>query len=139
MRTAKDVQLDVINLIKESALFSVINGNVYRNGYRPRDSKEEDIIVTFTTGNSGDIEEGVITINIYVPDIDPFLNGVFVENGARCDIMEQLASEWVDSLSLAKTPYNFNLKQTIYTEAEEEINQHFIVVRLDYRIINNNL
>lgn len=139
MRTAKDIQLDVINLLKDSTLYREITGEVYRKGFRPRDSEQEDIIVVFTTGTSGDIEEGVITINIYVPDIDPYINGVLVENGPRCDVMEQLASEWVEGLSLRKTPYRFKLKQTIYTEPEEEIKQHFIVVRLDYRIINNNL
>lgn len=138
MRTAKDIQADVIRLIKNSPLFDVVSGNVYRNGYRPRNSEKEDIIVTFTTGTTGDIEEGVVTINIFVPDIDPFADGIFVENGERCDELEQYSSEWVESLTTATSPYKFKLKQTIYTEAEEDIRQHFVVIRLDYKVLNNN-
>lgn len=138
MKTAKDIQTDVIKLLKEvGELSKSVNGGIYRNGYRPRDSRNEDIIVAFTAGTTGEIEEGVITINIYVPDIDPYNNGVFVEDGARCDEIEQIASEWVEALK-GVSPYLLRLQQTIYTEPEEEINQHFIVLKLTYKVFNNN-
>lgn len=138
MRTAKDIQGDIIELLKKHGrLATTVNGEIYRNGYRPRDSRTEDIIVTFTAGTSGEIEEGIVTINIYVPDIDPFDDGVFVENGARCDEIEDIAAQWVESLK-GVSPYHINLRQSIYTESEEEIRQHFIVVKLAYRVYNGN-
>ncbi len=132
-KTGKQVQSDVYRLLKGSTLCSMISGGVYRNGYRPRDSRTEDAIVIFTAGLTGEVQTGIVTVNIYVPDIDPYQNGVFVEDGARTEELERLASEWVESLSADKSCYLFRLQQTIYTEEEAEIRQHFVVVKLAYR------
>lgn len=137
-KTAKQVQTDIINLLERSELVSEISGEVYRSGYRPRDSRQEDAIVIFTTGLPDEIETGVVTINVFVPDIDPFNNGVLVEDGERTSALEVLAQSWVDSLSAAMSNYAFELQQTIYTEAEPDINQHFVVVKLKYRLFERN-
>lgn len=131
-KTGKQVQSDVLVLLKSSALPSMISGGVYRNGYRPRDSKQEDAIVIFTTGLPTEIQMGVVTVNIYVPDIAPFANGVLVEDGQRCEELERAAAVWVENLTCAVSNYKFKLQQTIYTEEEPNINQHFIVVKLRY-------
>ena len=132
-KTAKQVQTDVYTLLRDSTLYTLLSGEVYRNGLRPRDSRLEDAVVTFTTGLPDEIQTGVVTINIYVPDIDPYDNGVFVEDGERTAEVEALAQAWVDSLSCEVSNYRFKLQQTIYTEAEPELNQHFVVVKLTYR------
>lgn len=133
MKTASQIQGDIYNLLRaDAALCSMISGNVYREGYRPRDSRQEDIIVIFTTGEVGEIERGVITINIYVPDIDPYSNGVFVQDGKRTAEIEQAAAQWVQNLTADRTNYKFRLQQTIYTESEPDIHQHFVVVSLRY-------
>lgn len=131
-KTGKQVQGDIYRLFKGSTLYTMISGDVYRNGYRPRDSRLEDAIVTFTTGLPDQIQTGVVTMNIFVPDIDPYDNGVFVEDGKRTEELERLAQAWVESLTAAVSCYKFKLMQTIYTEEEAEINQHFIVVKLGY-------
>ena len=56
-------------MLQSTELSAMISGGVYRDGYRPRDSKLEDIIVIFTNGEVGEVEIGTVTINIYVPDI----------------------------------------------------------------------
>lgn len=131
-KTGKQVQGDIYRLFKGSTLYTMISGDVYRNGYRPRDSRLEDAIVTFTTGIPDQIQTGVVTVNIFVPDIDPYKNGVLVEDGRRTEELERLAQAWVDSLTAAVSCYKFKLMQTIYTEEEADINQHFIVVKLGY-------
>lgn len=135
-KTGKQIQSDVLKLLKIGSLPDLISGKVYRRGYRPRDSKQEDAIVIFTTGLPGQIETGVVTIDIYVPDIDPYQNGVLVENGQRCEQLERAAAEWVESLTTAVSNYRFRLQQTIYTEEEPDINQHFIVIKLKYEYID---
>ena len=133
MKTASQIQGDIYNLLRaDAALCSMISGNVYREGYRPRDSRQEDIIVIFTTGEVGEIERGVITINIYVPDIAPYSNGVFVQDGKRTAEIEQAAAQWVQNLTADRTNYKFRLQQTIYTESEPDIHQHFVVISLRY-------
>jgi len=135
-KTGKQIQSDVLALLKSSSLPSLISGRVYRKGCRPRDSKTEDAIVIFTAGLPGQVQTGVVTINIYVPDIDPYENGVLVEDGQRCETLETAAADWVDSLTAAVSNYRFKLQQTIYTDEEPEINQHFIVVKLSYEYID---
>lgn len=131
-KTGKQIQGDIYRLFKGSTLYTMISGDVYRNGYRPRDSRLEDAVVIFTAGLPDQIQTGVVTVNIFVPDIDPYDNGVFVEDGQRTEELERLAQAWVDSLTAAVSCYKFKLMQTIYTEEEADINQHFIVVKLGY-------
>lgn len=137
-KTSKQVQGDIYRLLKGSTLSSMISGEVYRNGLRSRDSRKEDAVVIFTTGLPYQIQTGVVTVNIYVPDIDPYDNGVLVEDGERTEEIERLAQQWVDSLTADKSCYKFRLQQTIYTEEESDINQHFIVVKLGYEYFGDD-
>lgn len=131
-KTSKQVQGDIYQLLKDSTLYTLISGEVYRQGYRPRDSRLEDAVVIFTTGIPNQIQTGVVTVNIFVPDIDPYDNGVWAEDGERTERVERLAQEWVDNLTTEVSCYKFKLQQTIYTEEESEIKQHFVVVKLKY-------
>jgi hypothetical protein len=92
----------------------------------------EDTIVIFVSGFYGQIERGAVTLNIYVPDITPYNDGVYVEDGKRLEQVEQLAAEWVKSLNASRTPYLFTLSRTIDTMPEDAIHQHFVVVHLEY-------
>ena len=133
-KTAKQIQGDIYDMLRTSSLSDMISGSVYRAGMRPRDSKLEDAVVIFTTGNPGQIQTGIITINIYVPDIDPYGNGVLTENGQRCEELETAAQKWVDSLTADKSDYKFSLDQTIHTTEDKEIHQHFVVIRLEFQL-----
>jgi hypothetical protein len=136
IKTGKQIQSDIIDLLRDSNLANAVNGKIYRFGYRPRDSKAEDIIVVFTTGIPDQIQTGIITLNIYVPDIEDenTNNGVMYENGRRCEALEIAATEWAESLTTGRTDYKFTLQQTVYTEEEPEINQHFVAVKLKYEL-----
>jgi hypothetical protein len=136
MKTGKQIQGDIVALLKDSVLANTVNGKIYGFEHRPRDSKAEDIIVVFTTGFSEQIQTGVITLNIYVPDVENPDNGILTENERRCEDLEIAAGSWVESL-ISVPYYQFSLQQTIYTEAEPEINQHFVVVKLKYQLLEN--
>ena len=135
-KTSKQIQGDIYRLLKASPLYAqkLLSGDVYRKGNRPRDSRKEDAVVIFTTGLADQIQTGVITVNIYVPDIDPYGNGVWTENGERMEEVERLAQEWVDWIYDNVTDYGIELKETIRTEEEPDIRQHFVVVKLKYRL-----
>lgn len=137
-KTSKQVQGDVYRLLKDSTLYSMISGEVYRQGYRPRDSRLEDAVVIFTAGLSDQIQTGVVTVHIYCPDIDPYGNGVLVEDGQRTEELEALAQRWVDSLTAEVSCYKFKLQQTICTDYAEDINQHFVVVCLKYKYFGSD-
>lgn len=132
MLTAHTIQDDVIALLRDSELVDHITGGVYREGYRPRDSHKEDIVVIFVTGTPEQVERGAVTLNIYVPDITPYDNGVYVEDGLRVSQIEHLADLWVQSLKARRSNYLFNLLRTISTMHEEATHEHFVVVQLGY-------
>lgn len=133
MLTAHKVQSDIMALLAGSELCAEVSGKVYRAGYRPRDSRLEDIVVTFVTGTPLQVERGAVTLNIYVPDITPYNDGVYVEDGHRTSHIEELADRWVQSLTTSRTNYKFNLLRTISTDNDEAIHQHFVAVQLEYR------
>lgn len=137
MKTSKQIQGDVYRMLKDSLLADEITGGVYRKGMRPRDSRLEDAVVAFTAGTPGEIQSGVVTINIYIPDIDPYDNGVYVEDGERAEELERLAADWVQDLTADRSDYLFSLQNTITTEEDEEIRQHFVVVKLRYDLYEN--
>ncbi|MCD8313574.1 MAG: hypothetical protein LUC24_05375 [Bacteroidales bacterium] len=135
--TAKQVQTDFIALLRGSSLEAAVSGSVYRDGYRPRDSRLEDIVVAFTTGTAAQVDSGVVTLNIFVPDIADS-DGTLVEDGARTAELEAAAQTWFDGLSGGGAgDYLLSLRQTIYTEAEPETHEHFVSVRLGYRYFAN--
>lgn len=131
--TSKRVQGDVYRLLRKSSLAGLISGKVYRKGMRPRDSKKEDAVVIFTTGLTDQIQTGVVTVNIYVPDRDGDEAGTLEEDGERTEELEAAAAAWVKTLNKQGTCYQFKLRQAIYTEAEPETHQHFVVVKLGYK------
>lgn len=138
MKTSKQVQSDIIALLEGSTLASSVSGKIYRgtpdSNYRPRDSRKEDIVVIFTTGIPSEVETGVVTVHIYVPDITPYEDGVFYEDGRRSETIEALAADWVESLTCDRSNYKFKLQQSIHTQANSDIHQHFVVVRLGYSL-----
>lgn len=137
-RTGKDIQDDFYRMLKGSALDTAVSGTVYKNGYRPRDSRLEDITVTFTTATARQVQEGVVTVNIYVPDIDPYSNGVYVEDGARTMALERSAMDWFDGISRSAAPMRLRLQETVYTMADTDLRQHFIVMRIRFNYLDDN-
>lgn len=139
IKTGKEIQTDIITLLENSSLVESVSGRVYRRGFRPRNSGLEDIVVTFTTGTTGEIQEGVVTLNIFVKDIEYNTdNGVQVENGARCAELERAAQNWVDSVKAGVSGYLFRLQTAIHTSMDSIAGEHFVVVRLAYRLYDNN-
>ena len=133
-RTAKEIQTFFLDLIKASPLATAINGGVYRRGYRPRDSKLEDITVSFVSGLANQMQTGIIAVCIYVPDTDPYGNGVLVEDGARTEVLERVAQDWIDSNPANGSDYALRLQDTITTVEDVEIHQHFVSVMLHYNL-----
>lgn len=135
-KTGQQIEDDIYVFVKNSQLASLINGGVYKFGTRQRDSNNEDAIVKFVTGynTQNPLQSGTVVINIYVPDIDQLDNGVLVRDITRCTEIEIAANDWVESLTANKSNYLFEMAQTIYTEEEPEINQHFVSIRLKFKL-----
>ena len=132
-KTGKNVQSDIIAMLKHSAIADAISGNIYRSGMRPRNSSAEDAVVTFVAGTPDQIQTGVVMVHIYVPDIDPFGDGCLVEDGQRTEALEDIANEWANNLCEYRSNYLFRLSETVKTIEFEELHQHAVLVTLKYR------
>ena len=136
IKTDKEIQGDFLAMVKASPLAEAVNGSVYRasaaSSNRPRDSKNEDIEVILPKGFTEQVQKGVITILVYVPDIDPYDNGVLVEDGARTAQLARVAQDWIDSCPEHGTGYTFDQQDTIEAIPYPEINQHAVSVQLHY-------
>ncbi len=130
-KTEKEIVGDIMKMVKAHSIAHTVNGDVYRKGYRPRDSRKEDIVVMLTTGFPNQIEEGVVTIHAYVPDFE--FNGVMVEDGRRCEEIERAMTDFAESLNTNGSCYKFRLQATVSTEEAPDIEQHFIVAMLYYK------
>lgn len=132
------MQGDIYHFLQDSTLSAIISGEVYRSGMRPRNSTLEDAEVTFVTGMADEVQTGIVAVNIFVNDIDPFNNGVLVEDSQRTEEIEIAAAQWVDTLTCARSDYRFKLAATIQTFEEPAIHQHFVSVRLRYSYWDGN-
>ena len=135
MKTSGDIKLFFYNLLKESTLKNEVNGGLYYYGIRPRDSRLEDIIVGYTTSTAEQVQEGVVTINVHVPDIDTFDNGQFVENVQRCNELQQIAQSWIDSITVT-TEYRITLSEPIDTYSDEYKQEHVVSIRIYFKVFN---
>lgn len=136
-KTGTQIQSDVMALLKGSPLDVYTNGGIYREGMRPRGSREEDMVVVFTYGNGTQIQTGIVTILVFVPDIVPFADGVSVMDSARCEVLEGLAARTLEECFTAnRSEYLFSLYETISSLHDEDVNQSFVSIKLQYRRIN---
>lgn len=131
IKTAEEIKADFRNMLKGSDLANRITGGVYPEGSRPRDSVKEDAVVILTAALSGEIQSGVITVHIYVPNKD-YGRGYLEKNWERVVEIESLARTWVESLTAGKSCYRIKLQQTISSQGDENTQQHYVVVCLSY-------
>lgn len=139
-KTGTQIQGDVLKLLKGSPLDMYTNGGLYREGIRPRDSRMEDIVVVYTYGSGAQTQTGIVTILVFVPDIGPFADGVSVMDSARCEEIEVLAARTLEECFAAnRSEYLFSLYETIASIHDEDTNESFVSIKLQYKRINPSL
>ena len=130
-KTGSEVENDITGIIASSALKTAIGGNIYKEGQRPLNSKDEDIVISFLTGQDGQKQTGVVNVNIYVPNIkSDRRTGELVKHTSRIRQLEIIANQVVGSI--VNTEYDFSLGAMIQSFMAEGIDQHFINVKLKF-------
>lgn len=127
--TGTDIEQDFYNMLKGSSLESAISGNIYKSGMRPLNADKEDVVITFLSGLSDQVQKGIMIINAYVPDIAQ--SGL--KNTSRIKSLEAEIKNWL--YSFENNRYEISLNKTIQVFAEPEINQHFINTRLNFKLL----
>jgi hypothetical protein len=135
-KTGQQIERDIFAMFSESPVRSRLRGGVYRYGMRPCDSGAEDAVVGFAGGDPDKIESGSVMIRIYVPGCDFYGDGVVRCDKERCEALETAANEWVNSMTSIRQGYRLGLERIVSTEQEHSSGQHFVAVRLKYKLIN---
>lgn len=131
-KTASQVESDIYALLLASELKTKIGGSIYKEGMRPVNAETEDAVLSFLAGLDGQIQEGVLNLNIYVKDID---NGErdLVRNITRLRELEATANSFIQGLVASE--YRISLGSTIQSFKAEGIKQHFVNVKIKFELI----
>lgn len=130
-KTEIDFERDFYTLVKNSDIGKIIRGSVYRSGMRPANAKSEDVIVKFLAGTDEQVQDGIMLIHVYVPDIANS-DGRKVEDKVRIGVLESAIIAFVKNCE--DTEYLIRcdgLPKS--TEINEAIEQHLIVARLKFQ------
>lgn len=134
IKTGTQIEKDFYRLVKASPIASAIGGSVYRDGTRPRNSKAEDAVVIFVAGLDGQIQDGVVVLNVFVPkkpfgeDTDP------VKDIGRVDALEQIIRNWM--LCQPGAPeYLFDIgkQPTIKSYEDPQTGETYVHTRIKFR------
>ena len=128
-KTGLQIQDDVYAIIDVSNIKKMIAGKLYKAGMRPINAQSEDAVVSFLTGINGQIQAGVVNVNIYVPDIT-IAKGQSVCNLVRCRALETELNKTI--YSIKSSEYRLIPDSIISTFPEPEIRQHFINARIKF-------
>lgn len=141
----KKTVLDSINILYQYIAISELmtgphkpNGGLYKV-QRPVNSISEDVVINSLPLNHEDIQEGVLNVNIYVPNLVLELNGITDNsqpNYKRITELSAIASNVLDDVWEASADYTFNIQQD--NLFEDTNNQHYINFRIEFYSPNNN-
>ena len=135
IKTESAIERDFLQLLKDSSLASVLRGRIYRDEMRPADAKTEDIVFKFIAGTDAQIQEGIVVVNIYVPDLKRS-GGRAVKDFSRIDALQEEAIKLTDN-STHSSEYRLTTDGSMTTIPVEGIEQHMIVLRLRFRRLSD--
>lgn len=139
MKTGNEIEAEFYQAVKNTTLAAQVNGEVYRDDFRPRDSVKEDIIVRLTAVTSGQVQSGVVTLLIYTPDIQVRgKSGVRKRNSARLTELESLAAQAVEEIAESLDGYDQVMTETGIRSYRDDNEQHFVSVRISFEYLNEN-
>lgn len=132
VKTETQIETDFYRIIKSSQIPSIINGKVYRRGMRPLDSQKEDCIVQFLSGQNGQLQEGVLNMNIFVPKILIGSNTNKVEDLKRVEELEIAIMELFTDKAFENSYYLVEVNETPQAIDYADIEQTCINTRIHY-------
>lgn len=133
-------QLETILYNALKAMDLPITGEVYYSGMRPtqngNDQNKEDIVVRSLTGDNKQVQKGSCLVNVYVPDIT-VASGAVLKDKRRTDALEQWATTLPKALTRA-TGILFRPSGMITTLKEPDIKEHFVSLKMDFKLLNEH-
>lgn len=134
IKTEIQIERDFYSFIKGSELGKAIRGNIYRSEMRPDNAVTEDLIIKFLAGLDGQVQTGVVILNLYVPDI-PYngSGGRKVADKSRIGELQEKILQFIREAGGSE--YWLQSDGSPTTMTNEDINQHFIYARIKFKRI----
>ncbi len=133
IKTETEIEKDFYHFVSDSPIASAIGGQVLRDGMRKRNAKTEDAVVIFNAGLGGDIQDGVVVLNVFVPkkpfgkDTEP------VKDIGRVDTLERVIRDWLDDFNVPEYLLPENEQPTIQSLEDPNTHETYICVRIKFR------
>ena len=130
--------MEMYNVL-ETLMGKTIKGTFYPGStiQRPDTATSEDAVLTVSSADAEQIEQGIARLNIYVPDIDCGMP-TKVGNTGRLDELAAADEEVVDTLNGADTDYLFALKQATQVLSVPGKNEHFVNITMRFNLVTFN-
>lgn len=123
------------------SIVPALSGGVYFRDMRPMQNEQgtankEDIVVAVISGNEKQFQSGSCVVNIYIPDTQT-ANGAYMRTKGRTDQLEAWAVK-VPKLLSRRGDILFEKSGMVVTLKEEDIHEHFVSLKMDFTLLNEN-
>lgn len=136
MKTTFDTDNILYGILSKSPLKNAISGGIYKEGDRPVDSMDEDVVINnITLTQDHHPQLGVSNVNIYVPDIyiETKRGRQMAQNRKRLSVLTEMVMRTLRTAKVHGLALTVE-EQTILRESE--IEQHYVNIRISWNIQN---
>lgn len=127
-KTAEEVESDIYTAVKEY-LVGKIKGYTYRRGARPTNrGDKEDAVVSFLSGLDGQVQTGVVVVNVYVPN-ERRGDSYSVKNVARSTAVSRTLLNMLKEMRISG--YDLRTERTVQTEEDNGATR--VTLRIKYK------
>lgn len=127
-KTAEDVEGDIYTAVSKY-LKGRIDGEAYRRGARPTNrGDKEDAVVSFLSGLDGQVQTGVVVVNVYVPN-ERKGDHYSVKNVARSTAVARTLLNMLKETRISG--YDLRTERTVQTEEDNGATR--VTLRIKYK------
>lgn len=127
-KTAEEVEGDIYTAVSKY-LKGRIDGEAYRRGARPTNrGDKEDAVVSFLSGLDGQVQTGVVVVNVYVPN-ERRGDSYSVKNVARSMAVSRTLLNMLKEMRISG--YDLRTERTVQTEGDNGATR--VTLRIKYK------
>ena len=136
-----DVETAVWKMLNGSIVKTTITGGIYKEGFRPTNSKKEDISIAVLSMTQDNPQLAVVNVNVFVPDTEQKINNVLekIPNTARLAELAEKIKSAIDTALVAPQFLGIAFKvnyQRVFANQDNESKEHFNNLRIEFIIPN---
>lgn len=132
-KTFSDIEQDFYNAIKKTTLAREVSGAVYKYGIRPKGSKKEDVIVKVAALTAKQMQEGTVSVMVYLQPLSKDKDGWIVPDKRRIALIERLVDNLPEELLALLPEYNgIRLFDAVGNYAEPDTEEFFVSVKIKF-------